>query len=143
MRLTAYTDYCMRVLMFLALRQSELCTISEIAEAYGISRSHLTKVVQHLGQLGYIETTRGKGGGIRLRDAAESIRLGQLVLKTEGDIVLVECFGPGNKCVITPACQLKHYLHEALKGFVAVLDQYTLADTVAKPQKLGVLLRIT
>jgi Rrf2 family transcriptional regulator, nitric oxide-sensitive transcriptional repressor len=142
MRLTIYTDYCLRVLTYLALRPGHSSTITEIAEAYGISRSHLTKVVQHLGHLGYIVTTRGKHGGIKLERDPGGIRLGQVVQATEGDMMLVECFRPDNACAITPACAIKGYLGEALTGFIEILDRYTLADAVRGRDGLVALLGV-
>lgn len=128
MHITRYTDYSLRVLMYLALNQNRLSTIAEIAESYNISKNHLMKVVQELNAKGYLVALRGKNGGLRLGGPAEAINLGQLVRDTEQDLALVECFSGGAGCVITPACQLKHVFHEALEAFFRVLDGYTLAD---------------
>jgi Rrf2 family protein len=128
MRLTRYTDYTLRVLIYLGVKGSELSTIQEIADRYGISKNHLMKVVHDLQLKGYIDTLRGKNGGLRLRQRPEQISIGALVRETEPDIGLVECFGDDNECVITPACQLKHVLHAALEAFYGVLDGCTLAD---------------
>ncbi|WP_111641316.1 RrF2 family transcriptional regulator [Marinimicrobium alkaliphilum] len=128
MHITRYTDYSLRVLMYLALKDDELSTIREIADSYGISKNHLMKVVQELNNKGYLQAIRGKNGGLRLAGAAEAINIGALVRDTEQDFALVECFGEGDGCVITSACQLKRVLGEALESFFAVLDQYTLAD---------------
>lgn len=128
MRITRYTDYSLRVLMYVALKGEELSTIREIAESYGISKNHLMKVVQELNNKGYLTAIRGKNGGLRLAGSPESINIGHLVRDTEQDFALVECFDSGNGCVITPACQLKMVLAEALSAFFKVLDQYTLAD---------------
>ncbi len=128
MRITQYTDYALRVLIYLGLEADTLSTIGEIAERYAISRSHLMKVVNQLVQEGFVEGVRGKGGGIRLAMPADQIRIGDVVRKIEPDLVLVECFGPGNQCVITPACDLKRALWEALQAFLKVLDGYTLED---------------
>lgn len=142
MRLTRYTDYCLRVLMYVGLKGEELSTIKEVAERYDISKNHLMKVVYQLSQLGYVETVRGKNGGFRLRLAPEQINLGRLVRDTEEDLALVECFTPDNNCQITSACRLKNLLREALQAFVAVLDRYTLADLLQTEGELRQLLRV-
>lgn len=141
MRLTAFSDYCLRVLMFVAVREDSLVTIDEIASTYGISRNHLMKVVTRLAQLGHIETVRGKGGGLRLAGDPRNINIGALLRETEHDLVLVECFQTsGNRCAITPACVLRGALREALEAFLAVLDRYTLADLAAPQRELARLL---
>ncbi|MDR5907683.1 Rrf2 family transcriptional regulator [Franzmannia qiaohouensis] len=134
MHLTRFTDYSLRVLVFLAVKGEERSTIHEIAESFDISRNHLMKVVQDLSQKGYITAIRGKNGGLLLKKAPEDIRLGTLVSDTEHDLQLVECFGEDNACRITPACRLKPILAEALGAFLAVLDHYTLADMLG-PQE--------
>lgn len=137
MRLTSYTDYAFRVLIFLALRREAGSTIQEIAEHYAISRNHLMKVVQQLGQLGYVETTRGRGGGLRLAVEPADLRLGDLVRHTEEDMTLVECFDrESNQCVISGVCRLQSVLSDALKAWLAVMDSYTLADLVTNPVAL-------
>lgn len=141
MRVTAFTDYCLRALMYVGSRESGLSTIDEIARSYGISDNHLRKVVYQLGQLGYLKNTRGKGGGIRLAKAPEEINLGALVRQTEEGANLVQCFmadGPG--CRIQSACVLRGVLGEALGAFYAVLDGYTLADLLAPRRRLAGLL---
>ncbi|RFF27246.1 MULTISPECIES: Rrf2 family transcriptional regulator [unclassified Wenzhouxiangella] len=130
MRLTHHADLAMRVLMHLALSGERRLTIREISDAFGISRNHLMKVAHKLAGLGYIESTRGSGGGIRLGRPPESINIGHVVRDMEPDFGLVECFRPENRCIITPACILPRMLDEALRAFLAVLDQYTLADLV-------------
>jgi Rrf2 family nitric oxide-sensitive transcriptional repressor len=130
-QLTAYTDYSLRVLMYLAVSRRPLATIEEIAAAYGISHAHLTKVVQELAALGLVATVRGRRGGLRLARPPERVNVGQLVRRTE-HLGLVECFRPDGDCVITPACGLRAVLGEALGAFLAVLDGYTLADLVAR-----------
>lgn len=141
MRLTAFSDYCLRVLTFVAVREGSLVTIEEIASTYDISRNHLMKVVTRLAQLGYIETVRGKGGGLRLARDPESVGIGTLVRQTEQDLDIVECFqASGSRCVIAPACVLRTALHEALEAFLEVLDRYTLADLVAPRSDLARLL---
>lgn len=140
MRLSSYSDYALRILIYLALQPDELPTIAEIAERYAISKNHLMKVAHHLGLGGYIETVRGRGGGLRLGRAAEQIRLGDVVRYTEQDLAIVECMGEGNQCRLTPACTLRGVLGEALKAFLAVLDEYTLADIARQRLSLTSLL---
>lgn len=130
MRITAYTDYSLRVLIYLALRRDELSTIREIAGAYNISRNHLMKVVHQLQRQGYITTVRGKQGGMELSRPPAEINVGQVVRDMEPDLSLVECFDADGQCVITPHCFLKSVLARALQGFMAELDKYTLADLV-------------
>jgi len=143
MRLTTFTDYCLRVLTFVALKGDELSTIDEIAERYGINRNHLVKVVFRLSQLGYLHTLRGKGGGVRLASDPAKINLGKLIRQTEEDFALVECFEEqGCLCVIEPACILKKALRTALVAFFEVLDGYTLADLVKPSRNLARLLRV-
>ncbi|MDN3555861.1 Rrf2 family transcriptional regulator [Halomonas maura] len=138
MHLTRYTDYSLRVLIYLAVKGEERSTITEIADRFAISRNHLMKVVQELNHRGYITAIRGKHGGLLLKRAPESITLGELVRDTERDLGLVECFGDDNECVITPSCRLKPILAEALGAFLAVLDRYTLADMLG-PQRGGLI----
>jgi len=141
MRLTVYTDYALRVLMYLAVNDGARPTIAEIAASYGISRNHLMKVVYDLGVAGDIETVRGKGGGMRLARSPETIVLGEVVRRTEPDLDLVPCFDPANAvCAITPACRLRSALHQARAAFLQVLDSYTLADLVENRAALQPLL---
>ncbi|MDR5899889.1 Rrf2 family transcriptional regulator [Halomonas vilamensis] len=128
MHLTRFTDYSIRVLLFLAVKGEQRATITEIAETFSISRNHLMKIVQELNQKGYLTAIRGKNGGLSLDRPPESITLGDLVRDTEHDMALVECFREDNACIITPSCRLQPILNEALKAFLAVLDHYTLAD---------------
>ncbi len=143
MRLTAYTDLSLRVLTYLGLRGDRLSTIHEIALAYGASQNHLMKIVQQLGRDGFVETVRGRGGGIRLARAPGAIRVGDVVRRMEDDFQIVACFGGndgsgrGGGCVIAPDCRLAGVLDEALHAFLAVLDRYTLADLLAAPERLG------
>jgi Rrf2 family nitric oxide-sensitive transcriptional repressor len=141
-RLTRYTDYSLRVLTYLAVRPDGFGTVQSIAEAYGISRNHLMKVVQELSRRGYIDTVRGKGGGMRLRLPPDRINIGRVVRDMESDLPLVECFGPDNRCVITPECVLKNVLADAMNAFMAVLGRYTLADLVSDPAPLRRLLDV-
>jgi Rrf2 family nitric oxide-sensitive transcriptional repressor len=132
-RLTLYTDYSLRVLLYLATKPEAAATITEIAEYYDISRNHLVKVVHSLGLNEFITTSRGKNGGIKLARAAEEIRLSDVVKETEPDMDLLECFNPQtDQCVISPTCRLKSMLYEGRAAFMAVLEQHTLADA-AKP----------
>ena len=141
MRLTVFSDYTLRVLMYLALDRTRLATIPEIAAAYGISENHLMKVVHQLACAGIVETVRGKGGGIRLARAPDQIRLGQIVRATEGDAPIVECLsGDPNACRITSACRLKGILAKAFETLYDSLDEHTLADLVETPRALKQLL---
>ena len=133
MKLTLYTDYSLRVLLYLAAKPEAAATITEIAEYYNISRNHLVKVVHSLGINEFISTSRGKNGGIRLARPADEILLSDVVNKTEPDMDLLECFNPQtDQCVISPTCRLKSMLYEGRAAFMAVLEQNTLADA-AKP----------
>jgi len=134
MRLTRFSDYCLRVLIYVALDVEGRPTISDIAERYGISRSHLMKVVRELGRLGYLETLRGKHGGLKLKLPPEEICVGTLVRATESDFALAECFERSDRCPITPVCKLRQALDEALQAFLDALDRYTLADLL-RPQR--------
>lgn len=143
MKLTTFTDYSLRVLIYLALQPERLATIPEIAGAYGISEHHLTKVAHQLGRLGVIATLRGKSGGLRLAGAAEDIRLGAVVRFCEGEAAAVECMGDTpTACCIAPACRLTSVLGEAFSAFYDTLDKYTLADLVAAPLPLRRMLRM-
>jgi Rrf2 family nitric oxide-sensitive transcriptional repressor len=128
MRLTRFSDYALRVLMYAGTAGDRLITIEETARAYGISRAHLMKVVNILTKTGYLKGVRGRSGGFRLARSPESINLGSVVRATEPDFALVECFATGNQCVISGRCRLPNILNEALNSFVATLDRYTLAD---------------
>tara|TARA_R110000851_G_scaffold4834_2_gene19984 strand:- start:246 stop:683 length:438 start_codon:yes stop_codon:yes gene_type:complete len=142
MHITRYTDYSLRVLVYLAVQGEELATIQQIADSYEISKNHLMKVVHQLNKNGYIETVRGKKGGMRLQMAPEDINVGILVRETEQDLSVVECFSSRNACRITPVCGLKSMFGEALTAFLEVLDRYTLADIIHdqhRPQLLRLL----
>ncbi|CAG0967793.1 HTH-type transcriptional repressor NsrR [Methylophilaceae bacterium] len=136
MHLTTYSDYSMRVLVYLSLQREKLVTIADIAKAYDISENHLMKVVHHLALDGYIETVRGKGGGMRLACEPEAINLGELVRKTEGEGGLLACTDGISSCCIQPACNLVGILREAHAALFAVLEKYTLADLVKRQQPL-------
>lgn len=134
MRLSTFSDYSLRVLMYLGMQPDRLATIAEIAAAYGISQAHLMKVVHQLGRAGYVETVRGKGGGMRLARTPKDIVLGEVIRQTETDLDLAGCFSGGDFCNLQGACRLQSVLDEALKGMFLVLDGYTLEDLIVKPQ---------
>lgn len=138
MRLTRYTDYAMRVLLYLGAGPDRLCSIAEISRAYGISQNHLMKVVNDLVNAGYLVSVRGRGGGVRLGLAPAEINVGAVVRHAEDGFDLVDC-GP---CVIAPACGLAGALHEALAAFMAVLDGYTLQDLLIRRENLAALLGV-
>lgn len=142
-RLTVYTDYSLRMLMYLAVKDGGTATIAEVALAYGISKAHLNKVAHQLGLARYVETARGKGGGLRLARPAEEIRLGEVVRRVEPDMALVPCFEPVRApCPITRACGLRSVLDEARQAFGDVLDRYSLADLVQRRDALATLLQV-
>jgi Rrf2 family nitric oxide-sensitive transcriptional repressor len=130
MRLTYFSDYAFRVLIYLALNPERRCTIQEISAAYGISKAHLMKVVNTLARAELVVAQRGPNGGLTLAKPAEQIRLGDVVRKTEEDLGLVECFRPENICRLTPSCGLAPALGRALAAFLAELDKQTVADMV-------------
>lgn len=129
MRLSEYTDYTLRVLMYCAAHRDRLVTIGELADHHGVSKSHLMKVVNDLAHQGLIVTTRGHGGGLRLLKEPGAIRIGDVVRASETDFRLVECFNARtNLCSLTPNCRLKHVFDDALQAYFKVLDSATLAD---------------
>ena len=136
MRLTTFSDYTLRTLMYLALHPDRFITIAEIASAYRVSSNHLMKVVQQLAATGQIITLRGPHGGLRLASAASEIRVGDVIRHTEPEWTLLPCAD----CVIQPACTLPHVLDRAVAAFMAVLDEHTIADLVADPRALTSLL---
>lgn len=146
MRLTHYTDYAIRTLMYLALLPDpkKLTTINAVAEAYQIPKNHLMKIVHQLATLGYIESVRGKRGGIRLAKNSKDINIGELIRHTEPDFNLVACFeqDPKNPCTISPECRLKHMFAQANHAFLKVLDSYCLADTLSNPEHMMQMLNI-
>jgi Rrf2 family nitric oxide-sensitive transcriptional repressor len=139
MHITRYTDYSLRVLIYLAVQGDELATIQEISDSYDISRNHLMKVVHQLNKKGYIETVRGKKGGMRLHMAPADINIGVLVRETEQDLSIVECFSSKNACKISPVCGLKGMFNEAITAFLNTLDQYTLEDVIPPAQRTQLL----
>lgn len=134
MRLTAMTDYAIRLLMYVGSHPGRLCTIGEIARAYRISEPHLMKITHRLGQRGWIETIRGRNGGMRLALAPAEIRLGAVMRDTETDFEMVECFGTGNTCTLSGQCRLQGVIDGALKAFLRHMDDYTLADILPAPE---------
>ncbi len=129
MRLTAYTDYALRTLMYLASHRDRLVTISEIAEVHGISKNHLMKVVYQLALTGMVETVRGRNGGLRLNREPGDIVIGEVVRNTETDFHMAECFDPsGSECLYSPACALKDVLQSATAAYLGELDKVTLAS---------------
>jgi Rrf2 family transcriptional regulator, nitric oxide-sensitive transcriptional repressor len=137
MRLTQFTDYALRLLIMVGAKEPDAVTIAEVAAAYSISKNHLMKVAQDLARAGYLETTRGRGGGLKLALPPESIKLGRVAAFCEGASPLVECFDPQtNRCVITPVCGLTHMLLSAQKAFFADLDRHTLADLMGQKRGL-------
>ncbi|MEW6704083.1 MAG: Rrf2 family transcriptional regulator [Pseudomonadota bacterium] len=131
MRLAEYTDYTLRVLMYCAAHPQRLVTISELAAHHQVSRNHLMKIVTDLGRQGVLETTRGRGGGLRLLQDPRKIRIGDVVRAAETDFRLVECFDPRtSRCTLTPSCRLKGLFSAALRAYFDELDSMTLADIV-------------
>jgi Rrf2 family nitric oxide-sensitive transcriptional repressor len=137
MRLTDYTDYSLRVLLYLAVRGEGLSTIQEISQAYGISRNHLMKVVQQLAERGWIETVRGRNGGLRFAESSRRLTVGKVVRAVESDFAVVACLpdqnGARRSCVISPVCRLREALDAAAKAFLAELDRHTIGE-LAQPQ---------
>jgi len=143
MRLTRYTDYALRTLIYVGVRHPRLCSIKEVGERYDIAQNHLSKIVHELGRAGYLETVRGRGGGIRLGRAPSDINIGEVVRRTEPDFQIVQCFGPETgMCCIEPVCALGPILEEAVAQFMAVLDRHTLEELLASKKLLAELLAI-
>lgn len=143
MRLTLQTDYALRMLMYLALRQDRPCRVTDVALDYGISHNHLLKVALRLGRLGYVTTLRGRTGGIALARRPEDVNLGEVVRSMEDGFAMTECMRDGGRCTISPACRLKHIASNALEAFLAVFDSFTLADIVENRSELAELLEIS
>ena len=131
MRLTTMTDYALRLLMYVGQRPERLCTIAEVANAHAISEAHLMKVTHALGRAGFLQTVRGKGGGMRLAAEPSLINLGAVVREIEPDFMLVECFDSGAGCMLTGNCRLAGVISGALRAFLEHLDRQTLADLLA------------
>jgi len=138
MRLTNFSDYALRVLMYAAAQGDRLITIEETAGVYGISRAHLMKVANQLTRAGYLKAVRGRSGGLALAKRPNRIKLGDVLRVTEPDFALVECFTADNRCRISPNCRLRGALKDALAAFIGSLDRYTLADLILSPKDFGV-----
>lgn len=136
MKLTRFTDYSLRVLMYLGLQDGTRVTIREISESYKISRNHLMKVVSMLTRMGYLDARRGPGGGISLARPVEDINLADVVMDMEDDLNLVECFCEGGECIISPVCDLRSAFDQALAAYLDTLRRYTLADLLAPREQL-------
>lgn len=134
MRLTNYTDFSIRVLIYLAAHSGRIVSTEEISKAYGISNNHLVKVVNNLGHHGFLKVKRGRHGGIMLNRAPSNINLGEVVRASEPDFHLAECFGAGNQCPISEVCGLKGIFNEALDEFMKVFESKTLEDVIAPSQ---------
>jgi|SRR5579859_2749015 len=143
MRLTLWTDYALRTMIYVGANAERLSTIGEIAQSFDISNTHLMKVVNKLGQQGYIETVRGKGGGIRLGRAPAQIRVGAVVRDTEEELAVMGCLSGSGFCRIEGCCVLRVALRKATLAFLETLDGYTLADLLAPRAKLARILGIT
>ena len=141
--MTLHSDYALRLLIRLAVEPDDVHTIESISHRYGISQHHLGKVAQTLVQAGFVESVRGRRGGLRLACGADEIRLGDVMRATEQDFALVECFDPeAGGCAIAGACGLQRVLREALAAFFEVIDRHTLADLVARPKDRTLLRRV-
>lgn len=139
MKLSQHTDYALRILIYLAVREHEAgvkpVTVDQMAKVYGLSSHHLAKIAQALVQHGWVKSVRGRSGGLQLGCPPKEVVLGQVLRKMEKSMALVECMGEVSTCAIEPACQLKNVLFQARKAFLDVLDQHTLADVIKQPQK--------
>ncbi len=132
MRLTTFSDYALRLLMYAAANDERLITIDEASRVYGVSRAHLMKVANMLTRAGFLKAVRGRSGGLMLARKPADIRLGAVVRASEPDFALVECFATGSQCIITRRCRMPDVLNEALGAFVRTLDRYTLEDVMLK-----------
>lgn len=142
MRLTLHTDYALRVLMYVGVKRDGVSTIPEIVEGFAISKGHVMKVVHHLAQKGYLETTRGKRGGMRLARKPEQINIGAVVRDMEEELGVLGCLqGRKDYCRIEECCLLRSALRDATNAFLATLDRYTLQDLI-KPRPLANLLEL-
>lgn len=142
MRLTQYTDFGLRLLIYLAASPNQTASLGEIAEAYGVSKAHLKKVAQAMAASGILATRRGKSGGVKLAKQPSTVVVGSIVRLLEPDLHLVECMRPSNECVITSACRLRRIAHEARAAMLSVFDRYTLNDLVAEPVQREQLCRL-
>jgi Rrf2 family nitric oxide-sensitive transcriptional repressor len=143
MQLTQFTDYALRTLLYLAVHRDRLVPVAEVSAAYGISNNHMVKVAHQLARLGFVESARGRGGGLRLARDPADVTVGEVVRLTEPHLHLVECFDPaGNTCPIVPACGLVRALAEARERFLAALDEQRLSDLVSDRARTGRLVKI-
>jgi Rrf2 family transcriptional regulator, nitric oxide-sensitive transcriptional repressor len=140
MRLTLSTDYALRLLMLVGLEPDRLVTIEEVASRFDISKNHLMKVAYELGQAGYLDTVRGRNGGLRLGKAADQIVVGEVVRTMEPDFAVVECEVQASRCKIAPCCALRSAMREAVRAFLTKLDEYTLEDLLRPKSRLRALL---
>ncbi len=144
MQLTYHSDFSLRLLLYLMARgDDEVVSVSVIARAYGVSSNHLSKVAAELTRLGWLESVRGRKGGVKLEEVARGLSIGDVVRETEHNMALVECMGDGNTCPIAPVCKLKGVFIEAREAFLEVLDAYLLEDMVGDQDKLRGLLSIS
>jgi len=143
MRMTLHSDYALRMLMMLGIRDGDPVTVQQVAESYGLSRNHLLKVALKLRNLSVITATRGRAGGIALARRPEDINIGAIIRATEDDFAMVECMKTdGGTCLLTPVCRLKGVVREALQAYLAVFDKYSLADLIQNKDALGLLLQM-
>jgi Rrf2 family transcriptional regulator, nitric oxide-sensitive transcriptional repressor len=142
MRLALSTDYALRLLMLVGLEPDRLVTIEEVADRFGISKNHLMKVAYELGQAGYLETVRGRNGGLRLGKALDQVVVGKVVRTIEPDFAVVECENPTGYCKIAPSCVLRSAMREAVRAFLTKLDEYTLEDLLRPKSRLRALLGV-
>jgi Rrf2 family transcriptional regulator, nitric oxide-sensitive transcriptional repressor len=134
MRLTTFSDYALRLLIYAGAHPDRLVTIEEVSQVYKVSRAHLMKVANMLTRAGFLTAVRGRSGGLELARRPSEVGLGDVVRASEPDFALVECFATGNQCIITNRCRLPDVLNDALKAFVSTLDRYTLEDVILKPR---------
>lgn len=142
MQLTLYTDYALRVLIHVGVADGRLITINDIAETFDVSKQHLMKIVNDLSRRGYLDTVRGRGGGIRLRRPPGEINLGEVVRQTEETLDVIGCLARRGYCRIERVCVLRGVLHDATQAFLGVLDGYTLADLIRPQPALSALLQL-
>jgi Rrf2 family nitric oxide-sensitive transcriptional repressor len=143
MQLTQHTDYALRLLIYLKTHEDQTASVGQIARAYGISQHHLAKVAQQLVQHGWVLSTRGRGGGLSLAEAADRVTIGDVVRALEVNRSVVECLGEHSTCPIEPACGLKRAMRQATDAFLASLDQYVLSDVIRSPKRMRALLTVS
>lgn len=140
MHLTVHTDFALRVLIQVGINDGKLTTISDVSRSFGISKNHLMKIVHDLGQKGYLDTIRGRNGGMRLMQAPAEINIGRVVRDIEGDFAVLGCLDRDGYCRIERVCILRGAVRDATAAFLAVLDDYTLADLIRPHKALASLL---